>query len=130
MYYNYYNYFLKLGTNCLAFGFRLLGCVLCNKNFQTFLFFSLSPSYRLQNEQMGHFQALPGGLRVFRSDRSEYGMSLAHTSLPFFLCNRSSLVGNQKKKKKCWFRGSCCAASPSWSEGGMIIECISGLSKV
>ena len=31
--------------------------------FQTFLR-TFTPSYRLQNEQVGHLQALPGGLRV------------------------------------------------------------------
>ena len=45
-----------------------------------------APSYRLQNEQVGHLQALPGGLRVFYLDRCEYGMRLAHTSLSFALC--------------------------------------------
>ena len=48
--------------------------------FQTFLE-TFTPSYRLQNEQVGHLQALPGGLRVFYLDRCEYGMRLAHTSL-------------------------------------------------
>ena len=40
-----------------------------------------APSYRLQNEQVGHLHELPGGLRVPNSDRCEYGMRLAHTNL-------------------------------------------------
>ena len=32
-------------------------------------FFTLVPSYRLQNEQVGHLHELPGGLRVPNSDR-------------------------------------------------------------
>ena len=34
-------------------------------------------SYRLQDEQVGHFQALPGGLRVPHSGRWEHGMGLS-----------------------------------------------------
>ena len=33
------------------------------------IFFTLAPSYRLQNEQVGHLHELPGGLRVPNSDR-------------------------------------------------------------
>ena len=40
----------------------------CNKNFQTSFFQTLAPSYSLQNEQVGHFQALPGGPKVPNSD--------------------------------------------------------------
>ena len=63
----------------------------CN-NISDLLFFTLAPSYRLQDEQVGHFQAPPGGLRVPNSDRWEYRMRLAHTSLSFALCNPPGAV--------------------------------------
>ena len=37
---------------------------MCNETFQTSFFFSLASSYRLQDKQVGHLKALPGGLRV------------------------------------------------------------------
>ena len=29
----------------------------------------------------------------------------------------SACLLSRRRKKKCWFRGWCCTASPSWSEG-------------
>ena len=39
-----------------------------------------APPYRLQNEEVGLFQAPPGGLRVPDSDRWEYRMRLTHAT--------------------------------------------------
>jgi len=47
-------------------------------------------SYRLQDEQVDHLEARPGGLRVLHSDRWEYGMGLAHTSLSLDHCNQGA----------------------------------------
>ena len=58
----------------------------------TFSFFTPAPSYRLQHEQVGHLQALPGGQRVPNSDRCEYGMRLANTTLSFALRNPPGAV--------------------------------------
>ena len=58
---------------------------------------------RLQDDQVGHFKALPGGLRVPNSDRWEYGMGLVHTSLPLWLsatlqgAGREGLTTEKKK---------------------------------
>ena len=46
-----------------------------------------APPYRLQNEEVGLFQAPPGGLRVPDSDRWEYRMRLTHAAPSFSLCN-------------------------------------------
>ena len=51
-----------------------------------------APPYRLQNEEVGLFQAPPGGLRVPDSDRWEYRMRLMHAAPSFSLCNQGAVI--------------------------------------
>ena len=93
---------------------------ICNFLFFSFLSLSLSGFFRplffllllapLCNVfKTSSFQAPPpGGLRVVHnSDRWEYGMGLAYTSLPLWLSATLQGAGREgrKTKKKLWVQG-------------------------